>query len=109
MRSDKPFNAEMFCNKYQSITDDLTSHEVNVIKNFEKIVQEKYPNRVYCAASPAFIFNDETHFMISKIVNDIDEVITGFMEILITTDNKIVCMNYVQTNNAFKRVRFITV
>lgn len=103
----KPFNIEMFYNVGDSITDSLSEHELTVINNFEKIVQEKYIDRVYSVSAPMFVFEDETHTVKSHVAPSIEAAITIFMEILITTDQKLFCMNYVK--GIINRVRFETV
>lgn len=105
----KPFNTEMFCNTYGSITDQLSPHEIAIIKNFEKIVHEKYIDRVYSVSSPMFVFEDETYSIMSRVVPSIEEVIAGFMETLVATDKNLFCMNYVKVLNAYNRVRFVIV
>ncbi|AUZ95204.1 hypothetical protein FDI40_gp445 [Agrobacterium phage Atu_ph07] len=105
----KPFNLEMFCNTYSIVSDELSELEIGVVKNFEKIIQEKYIDRVYSVSVPTFVFEDNPYYVVSRSVSKIDDVITGFMEILVATDKKIFCMNYVKILNTSNRIRFAIV
>lgn len=105
----KPFNLEMFCNTYSIVSDELSELEIGVVKNFEKIIQEKYIDRVYSVSAPAFVFEDNSYYVMSGSVSKIEDVITGFMEILVATDQKIFCMNYVKVLNTSNRIRFAVV
>lgn len=105
----KPFNLEMFCNTHSVVSDELSEREIDIVKNFEKIIQEKYIDRVYSVSAPTFMFEDNPYYVMSRSVSNIGDVITGFMEVLAATDQKIFCMNYVKEINGYNRIRFAIV
>ena len=100
--SDTPFNARDFC----GFSLRRETSDVEELINFEKIVKEKYPDRVFYTP---FINIDDIRWKaisISAKIESTSELITIFMEILVTTNNKIYAINY---TNLLSRVAYYAI
>lgn len=89
-----PFNIECLLrdNVEFSIADKISEHDRLVFKNFGRIVQEKYSDRIYCWNNKSSFMNEIN--MESARVKDAEIVVEFCMVTLITTDKNIYMYAY---------------
>lgn len=106
-----PFSAEMFVDKTITSTTSVgvIPYEYGLLKNFEKIVQEKYEDRVFSLTSNEFMLNGDVYFTGLKASPALIYLIPKFVETLICTKKKIFLLQYAITPQGYRILKHTVV
>lgn len=88
-----PFCAAKFFNITYRNFDKFLEKDIDILRNFEQIVQEKYSDRIFSLLEANVGIYSSLNFKATS-VSDIMMVITNSLEIMITTDKKLYMYKY---------------